>query len=155
MTPKAFNWNGLTTNTFIDFDTIPAWVKRLTIMLDNISTSGTSGLMLQLGDSGGIEATGYTSLGFTPSSLYAHPTNGFALSHTSIATATWSGIIQVCNPSGNIWSESGNIASASAGWGGFSAGSKTLSAVLDRVRLTTLGGTETFDGGTVNVMYEG
>jgi hypothetical protein len=34
-------------------------------------------------------------------------------------------------------------------------GRKTLSGTLDRVRLTTVNGTDTFDAGSVNIMYEG
>jgi hypothetical protein len=155
MTSKAFNWNGLTTNTFLEFGSIPEWVKRLTIMLDNISASGTSSLLLQLGDSGGIENTGYTSFAFTPTTLVGHSTAGLLLSHTSAATVLWSGTSQICNLAGNTWAQSGVLGSAAANWGGYSGGSKTLSAVLDRIRLTTLNGTDVFDGGTVNVMYEG
>jgi hypothetical protein len=155
MTPKAFNWNGLTTNTFIEFDTIPSWAKRVTIMLDNVSTSGTASMVLQLGDSGGVETTGYTSFTFTPTSLASHLTGGFILGVGSAATVTWSGNLQICNLTGNTWAQSGVLGSAAGNWGGYSGGSKTLSAALDRIRLLTGNGTDTFDGGTVNVMYEG
>ena len=33
-------------------------------------------------------------------------------------------------------------------------GSVTLSGALDRVVLTTVGGTDTFDAGSVNIIYE-
>jgi hypothetical protein len=36
----------------------------------------------------------------------------------------------------------------------FSAGSKTLSGTLDRVRITTVNGTDTFDAGSINILYE-
>jgi hypothetical protein len=34
------------------------------------------------------------------------------------------------------------------------AGSKTLSGALDRIRITTVNGTDTFDAGTINILYE-
>jgi hypothetical protein len=56
----------------------------------------------------------------------------------------------------NLWSAShtsgGNTNRAISGSGG---GSVTLSGVLDRMRITTVNGTDTFDAGTINVMYEG
>jgi hypothetical protein len=35
------------------------------------------------------------------------------------------------------------------------AGSVTLSATLDRIRITTVNGTDTFDAGSINIAYEG
>jgi len=37
---------------------------------------------------------------------------------------------------------------------GYGAGTKTISGVLDRIRLTTVNGTDTFDAGSVNILYE-
>jgi hypothetical protein len=34
-------------------------------------------------------------------------------------------------------------------------GSVTLSGTLDRVRITTVSGTDTFDAGSINILYEG
>jgi len=48
-TAKAFNWNGLTTNTFIDFESIPAGVRRITLTLSGFSTNGTSPPLIQIG----------------------------------------------------------------------------------------------------------
>ena len=50
-----------TSGTSIDFTSIPSWVKRITVMFDGVSTNGTSNLQVQIGDSGGIENTGYTA----------------------------------------------------------------------------------------------
>jgi hypothetical protein len=36
----------------------------------------------------------------------------------------------------------------------FLNGSVSLSGTLDRVNITTVGGTDTFDAGTINIMYE-
>ena len=34
------------------------------------------------------------------------------------------------------------------------AGRVTLSGALDRVRVTTVNGTDTFDAGSINILYE-
>ncbi|MCE6993049.1 hypothetical protein, partial [Dyadobacter sp. CY323] len=48
-----------TSGTSIPFNSIPAGIKRITINLADLSTSGSSLVMIQIGDSGGIETTGY------------------------------------------------------------------------------------------------
>jgi hypothetical protein len=35
-----------------------------------------------------------------------------------------------------------------------SSGTKSLSATLDRIRITTVNGTDTFDAGSINILYE-
>jgi hypothetical protein len=51
-----------TSGTSIDFTGIPSWVRRITVMLLAVSTNGTSGVQIQLGDSGGVETTGYSNI---------------------------------------------------------------------------------------------
>ena len=123
-------------------------------MFDGVSTNGSSPIQIQLGDSGGIETTGYTGSAVTPAADFTYNSTGFALSGVTIATSVHSGIITIINISSNIWVESGIIASSASGYFGNSAGSKTLSATLDRVRITTVNGTDTFDAGSINIMYE-
>jgi hypothetical protein len=56
----------------------------------------------------------------------------------------------------NTWTCSGSLGGtgAAAGYIYSTAGAKSLTGTLDRVRLTTVGGTDTFDAGSVNIMYE-
>jgi hypothetical protein len=49
-----------TSGTSIDFTSIPSWVKRITVMIAGVSTNGSSIIQIQLGDSGGVETSGYT-----------------------------------------------------------------------------------------------
>jgi hypothetical protein len=139
--------------TSVDFTGIPSWVKRITVMFNGVSTNGTSNLLIQLGDSGGIENTGYiSSANYT--SLTATSTAGFILLWGINAAAdTQQGCIILCNLSGNAWVSNGNM-SDNAGRNSSSAGSKTLSDVLDRVRITTVNGTDAFDAGSINILYE-
>jgi hypothetical protein len=142
-----------TSGTSFDFTSIPSWVKRITVMFDSVSTNGTSMVCIQLGDSGGIETTGYNGGATNQSPTYTANTVGFNLVGQVVANASFMGQAVLTNISGNNWVLSAgiqlsiaNIASA--------GGSKTLSATLDRIRITTVNGTDTFDAGTINILYE-
>jgi hypothetical protein len=149
-----------TSGTSIDFTGIPSWVRRVTVVLSEVSTSGTSGVRLQLGDSGGIETTGYSSSGgwAGPSSSATFSTSGFDASGDSGATVSRSGsfVFSLLSSTSNTWTLQGMFTAGSAA-GNFVfllTGGKTLSATLDRVRITTVNGTDTFDAGTINILYE-
>lgn len=141
-----------TSGTAIDFTGIPSWVKRVTVMLNQVSTSGTSNPMVQIG-AGSLVTTGYGG-GMWYSSGGASNTNGFQISASS-ATDVRYGIITLVNMGSNLWSF--NVSGYIAGPGLPFVGSGTiqLGGALDRVRLTTAGGTDTFDLGSVNILYEG
>jgi len=146
-----------TSGTAIDFIGIPSWAKRITVMLNEVSTSGVNSILIQIGDSGGIENTGYVSTSVTTDSAGGSAgisrTDGYAIQSSSTSNSN-SGLVQIANISGNIWIESHSckISTGNILGGG---GSKTLSATLDRVRITTVGATDTFATGSVNIMYEG
>ena len=153
-----------TSGTSIDFTGIPSWVRRVTFMLSGVSTNGASPLVIRLGISSGFESTGYDSSGGffinTTSSSVGVLTTGFVLEGTdavyTAAATVRNGMVMFTNVSGNSWVAGGSIgrsgiATAATGSCG---GSKTLAGVLDRIRLTTSGGTDTFDAGTVNIMWE-
>jgi hypothetical protein len=148
-----------TSGTSVDFTGIPSWVKRITVMFSGVSTNGTSALVVRLGDAGGIETTGYVStsgainLSGMPSAASA--TSGFVLRDSSSAAFAYNGQLVISNLSGNIFTCSGLFSADGSGAGSIVMGSKTLSDTLDRVRITTANGTDTFDAGTINIMYEG
>jgi hypothetical protein len=146
-----------TSGTSIDFTSIPSWVKRVTVMFQGVSTSGTSTIQVQIGDSGGIENTGYvaTSVRVATNSTTAGGslTSGFPINVTPSAADIVSGTL-VCNLMGsNLWVAS-LAGKASTTLGLVGGGDKTLSATLDRVRITTVNGTDTFDAGSINILYE-
>jgi hypothetical protein len=139
-----------TSGTTIDFTAIPSWVKRITVVLNGVSTNGSDNLYIQLGDSDGIESTGYVSeVSNRGGDLTS--TTGFVITRGSISSSTSYGIVTICKCTGNTWISSANISISSLV--NSSTGSKTLSSTLDRIRLTG-GGTNTFDAGQVNIMYE-
>ncbi len=146
-----------TSGTSHDFTSIPSWVKRITVSLSGVSTSGTSNLQIQLGTSGGVTITGYVSAATTPdgSTATQSSTSGMLITEqTNAATYTFMGSVMVSIVSGNTWVASGVIGSSEPRVSS-SAGTVTLSSALDRIRLTTVNGTDTFDAGTINIIYEG
>lgn len=142
-----------TSGTTIDFTGIPAWAKRITVMLNGVSTSGANHPLIQLGTSGGVETTGYSGCGAQSFSTGASSyTNGFGFPSAGAGNVL-SGAVTFFNVSGNIWVCSGNIG---GGTNLFTlGGAKTLGSTLDRIRVTTTTGTDTFDAGSINILYEG
>jgi hypothetical protein len=146
-----------TSGTSIDFTGLPSWVKRITVMFSEVSTSGTSNYLIQLGDSGGIETTGYVSTGNSVSQSSStdgsNSTAGFLISSGN-ATYLLSGIMTIALVGSNSWvsAHTGRILTTNVQIG---AGSKTLSNTLTQVRITTVNGTDTFDAGSINILYEG
>ncbi len=143
--------------TSADFTSIPSWVKRITVMLDGISLSGTDIPIFQLGDSGGFENTGYvcTAARLQDSTAISvtSDTTGFRIASAAAAT-TLSGSIIFTNLTGNTWVAQGAFSNTTTTNFLFTtSGSKTLSATLDRITLTR-SGTNTFDAGTINILFE-
>lgn len=151
-----------TSGTSVDFTSIPSWVKRITVMFSGVSTSGTSLPIVQIGDSGGVETSSYVGssnvIQNATGTQTVNHSSGFSLSGatTISAATTYYGtvVLTLLDASTNTWAASinlgtGNVAATISG-----GGTKALSATLDRVRLTTSGGTDTFDAGSVNILYE-
>lgn len=146
-----------TSGTAIDFTGIPSWVKRITVMFDKVSTNGTSLILIRLGD-GSVATSGYVSGGsfITGSAAGSYSsTDGILIPGVSAANAR-TGIVNLANITSNTWvaSMSGTFEDQPAASlvGG---GKVALSGRLDRVRITTVNGTDTFDAGTINISYEG
>jgi hypothetical protein len=147
-----------TSGTSIDFLTIPSWVKRITVMLSGVSTNGTSGYLVRIG-SGSVTSSGYISGAFsvdgTNATDVAISTTGFLAARLASNPVSFAGLIVISNITGNTWVESGSLVNTAAGWGTTSGGSLALAGTLDRVRITTVNGTDTFDAGSINILYEG
>jgi hypothetical protein len=145
-----------TSGTSIDFTGLPSWVKRITVMFNGVSLSSTSNLLIQIGDSGGIETTGYTATANAMNSTGVagvSSTAGFPIYLAASASAALGSMV-LTNITASEWVSSHATATSTinTGCGG---GTKTLSATLDRIRITTVSGTDTFDAGSINILYEG
>lgn len=149
-----------TSGTSIDFTGIPSWVRRITVMFQGVSTNGTSEIQIQIGTSGGIQATNY--LGSWQSTTAAgtslsNATSGFVLfSNGGGESFLRQGfvILSLLDSANGIWSGGGTIGLSNSGRISTLGGTKTLSGTLDRVRITTVNGTDTFDAGSINILYE-
>jgi hypothetical protein len=146
-----------TSGTALDFTGIPSTAKRITVMFNGVSLSGTSSILIQLGDSGGFENTGYVSTsvlnrdGTTPTGLTS--TSGFIVV-TAVAANTLLGNAVLTSVSGNTWVLSSAYAMSGSTHAGTAGGNKTLSDTLTQVRITTVNGTDTFDAGSINLLWE-
>lgn len=145
--------------TTIDFTGIPSWAKRITVMLQGVSTSGTSNLILQLGTGATptYAVSNYLGAVSTTAGGATNFSTGFMLNSSLAATDVMHGVVSLLNISGNNWCESCVLSHSSTTTTRNGAGSVSLGAALTAVRLTTVTGADTFDAGSglVNIAYEG
>ena len=150
-----------TSGTSIDFTSIPSWVKRITVLLQGVSTSGSSNLQVQLGT--GATPT-YTTSGYLGSCggggngssiVAANFTAGFGLTAATALTGLMNGGLTISNINGNTWVAFGTTGRSDATNTYMLGGSIALAAALTAVRITTVNGTDTFDAGSINLLYEG
>jgi hypothetical protein len=140
-----------TSGTSIDFTGIPSWVKRITVMFSGVSTNGTSNYQIQIG-SGSVTTSGYVS-GSAYNSVQTSITSGYLVAASVAASDVISGTMVLTLLGSNNWTATGtNNANGAATR--LCAGVGSLSGALDRVRITTVNGTDTFDLGSINILYE-
>jgi hypothetical protein len=144
-----------TSGTSIDFTGIPSWVKRVTVVFSGVSGNGSSSILVQLGTG----STTYTTSGYAATGSYTDTatnlvtsTAGFPIFQNSAASA-FSGTMVISNITGNTWvaNHSGANGTSYSNNGG---GNVALGAVLTAVRITRVNGTDTFDAGSINILYE-
>jgi len=145
-----------TSGTSIDFTGIPSWVKRITVMFSGVSTSATSQYQVQLGN-GSVVTSGYLSANSTLNSAGSNlvtATSGIIVFQPSAAADTCVGSLILTLISSNTWIGAGVVYRTNTGATQHMAGSIALAGTLDRVRITTVNGTDTFDAGSINILYE-
>jgi hypothetical protein len=146
-----------TSGTAIDFTSIPSWVKKITVIFNGVSTNGTSVKLIQIG-SGSITTSGYTAYSLSLNSAgglgMTNSTAGFPYFSNAAADVNF-GLMTLILINSNTWvSNHSMIQSATQTLNGAGA-SSALSGTLDRLRITTVNGTDTFDAGSVNILMEG
>lgn len=153
------------TGTTLDFapasnDGPPSWAKKATFVLSDVSTNGANAFIMQLGTlAGGIEVTGYRGANdYLPNSAAIQSANlssSFTMIGNILAASSIHGIVTLALNGSNTWGMSSLLSLSGAAAGNITSGSKGLAGVLDRIRFTTVGGTDVFDTGTISVLYEG
>jgi hypothetical protein len=148
-----------TSGTSIDFTSLPANIRRITVMFNGVSTGGTSIPIVQLG-SGSVVTSGYLGSatlvdGSAPTYGGTNISAGFNLSANSMSAAYLiSGNMILTLIGSNTWVCNYNGATSTTARSFTTAGNIALSGSLDRVRITTVNGTDTFDAGSINILYE-
>ena len=142
-----------TSGTSIDFTGIPNWVKKVTVLFNGVSTNGASFVQVQLGSTT-IQTTGYSGNADNGGGVGVSFTTGMGLERTIDSATSRRGVATFLNITSNVWV--GTYVGASSGTNMASGGTAvTLSGTLDRIRITTVNGTDAFDAGSINIMYEG
>ena len=149
-----------TSGTAISFTGIPAGVRRVTMNFIGVSIDATTELLVQLGDAGGIETSGYlsTAAAIVDASAVAagQSTAGFVLTKGAATAGVFHGrvVLELENSAAFTWSNASTLSQSNAAAIQGGGGSKSLAAELTQVNLTTVSGTANFDAGEVNITYE-
>lgn len=148
----------LTNQTAPEFTAIPSWVRRITVMFQGVSSNGSGNYLIQLGTG----STTYTTSGYLGTSTVsstagnnaANMSSGFLLNQSSQGAAcVFHGSVTITNINSNSWVAMGYCGESDAARGWTTGGSVSLSAALTAVRLF-IDGTQFFDAGTINIIYE-
>lgn len=142
-----------TSGTSIDFTGLPSWIKRITVMFNGVSLSGTANILIQLG-SGSVTTSGYVSQSYGTNNAGVTSTSGFACL-VGAAAQSVIGTVTINLITGNTWVSSHGYAIPGSTVSAAGGGNIALGGTLDRLRITTTNGTDTFDAGSVNILYEG
>lgn len=150
-----------TSGTTVELSTaIPSWATEIEVLLNGVSTNTINQPpLIQLGDAGGYEITGYVASVAVIEATNAGETDitaGFQVARAGdyAAADTMIGVVRLTrwDDAEHLWFADGNVTASGAELH-FLSGSKTLSEALTSIRLNTPGGTATFDAGEARVRY--
>lgn len=143
-------------SAFVDFTGIPSWAKRITLQIQDLSTNRESQVLVQVGTSAGVQTTGYagSNVYYLGSNQGAAETlsSGFRI-FIGGANIYRFGAMKLTRQTANKWIADGQVSHA----GGFAwvSGIKVLNDTLDRIRVTTVNGTDLFTQGDISLLIEG
>jgi hypothetical protein len=145
-----------TSGVAVQFTGIPSWARRITVAFNNVSTNGTTNILVQLGTGGTPTTSGYTG-----NSVFSWASGVVPVSSTAgipifnnAASYNHFGHLVLTNISGSTWLASGEFVTAGTQGSIISGGVVTLAGLLDYLRVVTANGTDTFDAGSINVFFE-
>lgn len=146
-----------TSGTAVSFTGIPSWAQKITVLFNEVSTNSTSGLLVRLGTTSGFESTGYVSTGAsltTTTSAQTSATNGFVVRFVS-STGGLSGSYTFYRMGVSSNTYVGSLmAKGATNISLYGGGSKTTAGALDSIQVVTSNGTDIFDAGSINILYE-
>jgi len=148
-----------TSGTSITFSSIPSWVKRITVMFNGVSTNGTANLRVRIGPVAGVETSGYLGASGAIEATAVNTisfTAGFDFYDGSTVAADRIGALtlSLLSASTNTWVATGTLGQSNTPRSVMLGGSKSLAGTLSVLTITTSNGTDTFDAGTINILYE-
>ena len=148
----------LSTQTSVLFSGLSTILRRVTVLFDQVSTSTGDDILIQIGGSGGLESSNYNSISTT---LQASPvsttsSSGFQIYINNSSDSISGELTLYClNKTNDTWTAAGNFLDSTANITQIISGRKILVAgPLERVNITTVNGTSTFDVGTINLLVE-
>lgn len=152
--PTLATAQATTSGTAFDFTGIPAGTKQIDILINGVSLSGTNDILIQLGDGGGIETTGYNSESERVGGGKGSSTSGLIVKFGG-ASFVYYGIVtlRLIDAATFAWVSSHSLGDPAGNGTALGGGSMALSAELTQLRITRTG-TDTFDAGLVNVQYQ-
>jgi len=145
-----------TSGTVINFTGIPSWVRRVVLMIQGVSLSGTGQVGVRLGTSSGFVSSGYTggtsSIGAS-TVITGSISTGFEMTNTfASASNAFSGAYTISLLGSNIWVCTGAVGVSSGNI--IINGHLSLGGTLTQVQLYSQNGSDTFDAGSANILYE-
>jgi hypothetical protein len=147
-----------TSGTSVEFLNIPTNAKKITVLFSQVSTNGNSAVIVQIGSASGGYLTSTYQSSYQQASVTYATTVGFMVAGVSTPDIRSGSMVLSYFGSVSsipIWVETMNVETNGSGCG-FGAGgvSYTPGYAIDRIKITTVNGTDTFDGGYVNIQYE-
>jgi hypothetical protein len=150
-----------TSGTAITFTGIPTFAKQITVNLVGVATTGTSEMVIRLGTAAdGIISSGYVGSSLVQDSVSTvesrQETTGFSFYRNIrnyAVSSTINIVLQGVSGSNYTWIASGNFYLGTAHTIGCTVGSKIVTSAVDQVSITTTGGVNTFNAGSISVSY--
>lgn len=137
-----------TSGTAIFLSSVPSWATRITIELAGVSTSGTNGLLIT---SVNTTATCYGSVVTQAGSITTYPSNDVLITSSSLAASVWESTIELTRFSIDTWIVKSFASTSNAATAVHRGSGRVVG--INGIALATVGGTDTFDAGAVNVLY--
>lgn len=150
-------YGSIGTGTSFDFTSIPSGVTMIVITFNQVSTNGTAGMVVQVGDAGGIETTTYVGRAGWADGVgtAVDVTAGLPVSTAMVAAQTLTGVVtlHLQDPATFLWVSEAVFHRSATTIVGLSSGRHDgLDSELTTVRITTTAD-DNFDAGNVNIAY--